>query len=308
MIIMKKKYSFLIITGICLVLVGLFLILILTRTNNITFLVMEKHYSLLYEEQPIIEIPIYSSHNNIDYFKKEQISKVTLFNNMDLFEAEIEEIKRTEETFKFQDKIYYKNVLTFKLPIETDQILNIDNANLKIEYINDEILTVKVGNISFFGENYPTNLKIHKVQGLVKDFGTYESLSGIILSISSLYDCQLTGIDFISPTILSNNDYIKVSDNLEYEHLTDPKVIFGNDFDNFKLSTNSFQNINLNKNIKKDVIIPLHYLEKEFVDSLGIIITYEVNGIVYKQVINPYKLFQTNKNEYFINKYAISTN
>ena len=73
-------------------------------------------------------------------------------------------------------------------------------------------------------------------------------------------------------------------------------------------SSSSFNPIDLDQNIAKDIIIPLTYTQKEFVDHLGLLIELDYNGSTYYQIINPYLLFTTSNIDYAIYEYEIINN
>lgn len=305
MIIMKKKFNIIIIITILLMIISIVLILHFTRNNNLTFIVFQKHYSLLYEEYPEFEISVYASNDKSEYFKDDYIDSGILYNNEDSYNVKVVNSSESIKT-KIKDKIYYEKKLTIKLDIDSSSLININNANLRINYITGEHLTIKVGNLNFLKAASSEHLKIHKVQAIVNDFGLYDSLSGIILSISSEEECQITNMTPISTTVNINNNYLFWEETIEYDHNKPLKEIFGDNYDSFNVSTKGFKTIKLNKNSKKDVMIPLYYIQNEYVDSLGIIVEYEINSVKYYQLVNPYKLYQSHKLTYFINEYKIS--
>ena len=55
-------------------------------------------------------------------------------------------------------------------------------------------------------------------------------------------------------------------------------------------------------------MIPLYYIENEYVDSIGFLIEFYINEQKFVQIINPYKLYQSHKMTYFLNEYKISRN
>ena len=308
MITMKKKYYNILIITIIVLLVGIFVVLVCTRTNNLSILVLEKHYSLLYDTVPKIDISLYSNYSESKYLKSNKIENVKIYNDTDLYTVKLDKIISTDNSITYHNNIYYENKLTLTLDVISEQAISIKNAKLLIEYDSDEFFDVGIGNIAFFKENVNDSLNIHKVQGIVNDFGLYQSLSAIHLKISSEYDFIINNISLISPTVNVNCNYLLYGDDLYYDHTTPVKEIFGNSFNSFICDNNSFSTIHFNKNIQKDVIIPLHYSEKELLDSVGLLIEYTINGVEYIYTINPYKLFNTNDIEYFLHEYKISTN
>lgn len=308
MITMKKKYCNILIITIIVLLLTMFVVLVCTRTNNLSILVLEKHYSLLYDTMPKIDISLYSNQPESKYLKSSKIENVKIYNDTDLYSVKIDEIVSTNNSITYQNNIYYENKLTLTLDVVSEQAISISNAKLLIEYDSDEFFDVEIGNIAFSKENINNSLNIHKVQGIVNDFGLYQSLSAIHLKVSSEYDLIINNISLISPTVNVNYDYLLLGDELYYDHTTPAKEIFGSSFNSFICENNSFSKIHLTKNIQKDVIIPLHYSEKELLDSVGLLIEYTINGIEYIYTVNPYKLFNTNDIEYFLHEYKISTN
>lgn len=308
MIIMKKKFSLILVISIILLIITAFVILICTRTNNLKVISINKHYSILYVNEPEIEISLYSNHQNSKYLKTDKVEAAQLYNENDLFNVRITEIRDTGNSITYQNTPFYEHKLLIKLDVTSDQLINMNNTNLRIEFNTNEKIEVKVGNISFFKQTNENNINIQKVQGIVNDFGIYQSLSAVKLRISSSNDCKITNIFLVSPSLTINYSKLLFADEIECEHNTPAKDIFGNDFDNFINNKGSFTEINLFKNIEKDVIIPLHYSEKELVDSIGIIIEYLINGVSYRQTINPYRLFNTTDLEYFIDEYRIINN
>lgn len=306
MIIMKKKFSVILISVIAILLFSIFMILICTRTNNLSIIVLEKHYSLLYEDVPKIEISLYSNHKDSKYMKKSKIENIKIYNDTDLISAKINEIASTSNVIYHQNVSYYENKFTLTLDVISDQTISIQNAKMMIEYDTNEVLDLKLGNIGFLKENTGTSLNIHKVQGIVNDFGMYQSLSAIHVKISSDHDCVIKNISLVSPTVKINYKYLIFGEQLSYDHTTLAKDIFGNSYNSFIDDNSAFSKQQLQKNIQKDVIIPLHYQKKELLDSIGIVIEYTVNDIKYIHTINPYKLFNTNDTDYFIHEYKLS--
>lgn len=42
-----------------------------------------------------------------------------------------------------------------------------------------------------------------------------------------------------------------------------------------------------------ELIIPMNYLQQSFINNVGVILTWEYQGSVYQQLLNPYILFKT---------------
>ena len=308
MIIMKKKYKIFLVISIIIILISLILLLNFTRDNNISFLTLKKHYSLIYNEYPEVEIHLYSSQSKSHYTKKDYMNTISIYNDDSLYKVNLETITNTKRIMYHNKEPYYEYILKLKFDLKSNDLIYIRNSKLQIKYSTEEILDVELGNICFSNNVTDNHFNVHKVQSIVNDFGTHESLVGVIMSLSTNYNCTIKNIKPISSSILINKEKIVVGNNLEYDHNELAVNIFGSDFNSFKYSTNTFSDITFNKNIKKDVAIPLCYIEKEYVDNIGFIIEYVIENITYYQIINPYKLFNTPNIGFFINEYRLSTN
>ena len=291
MIIMKKKFSIVLIVSIIVLLFGIFVILLCTRTNNLSIVAFSKHYSILYETVPTMDITLYGNHDKTSYLEMNKIENVKIHNKNDLFNVKINEINSTKNNIKYNNKTYYEYKVNITFDVVSEQLISIDDASLLIEYNTNEKLDVKVGNIAFYKEKAENNINVHKVQGIVNDYGLYQSLAAIQLNISCDYDCLIKNISLISSSTNINNANIIIGEDIIFDHATPAKNIFGSTYNSFISTNSSFPTFEIEQNIKKDVIIPLHYTNKELIDGIGLVIEYTINNVEYVQTINSYKLF-----------------
>ena len=305
MTIMKKKYKIIIaLAATAFVLIATCIIIVsIKRSEKIAFIMMEKHYSLLYEEKPELDLSLYASKQDNYYLDSAHIDKVFLYNDSDSYLTKVLSLTSENDTITFKDKDYYKNTLSLKLDIETNNPINISNAKVKIIYQNDYLLDLNVGNIAFQKASNNDDIQIQKVQSIVTTLDQGTTLAAVLLKLKVNDNVSIVNTNLISSSLRVNNDYCLVKEgNYEVENNVDLKVLFGDSYAITNQPTKGFQQVTLN-NEEKVIIIPLSYQNIEFVDNCGIVISYTLDGLEKTMIVNPYVLFRTMDNNSFIYEY-----
>jgi len=304
---MKKAFKIIIPVFIVLVVIVTTIIIISVKRNNKEYYMnFEKDYSIIYEELPTMDVSIYSTNPDSSLFNIDKIVSCSLYNLVDRYNIRVNECVDSDNTYELNNRIYYECILNFNLDFSSDGFIPIDNCYMEIIFNTNEKLKVKIGNICFTKATYEDHIKIKKVQSIVNSLGEFTSLTAIAIQIESKEDVKITNIIPISNTISINNQYLLVNENItDIDNSTPCTEIFGENYSCFKSSYESFKQININ-NKELQLIIPLTYNNKEFVDSLGLIIEYSIDGSNYKQIVNSYKLFSTTDVLYFAYEYELS--
>lgn len=279
--------------------------------NQDKFYVVKKHYSILCDSYPIIDIRIFSNSEDTEYLKKEKIIKSSIYNSQDFYSTEIINIEKMDGTKLIKNTQCFQYKIELKFNFEIDKILNILDAKLELMYSTNEKIIVNVGNICFDKKTNNNIINIGKVQAICNDLGNLESLVALKISVENDLSSaiRINSIKTLSQSIEVNNQYVIVTDhNTDVEHTTPLSQLFGNEYNLYLNSSCSFNPIDLDQNIAKDIIIPLTYTQKEFVDHLGLLIELDYNGSTYYQIINPYLLFTTSNIDYAIYEYEIINN
>lgn len=308
---MKKKYK--IILPIIIVLFVTIFIVILALTNNtkMSFYSVKKHYSVLTEEYPDLELIVYSNTDQNEYLNLEKIRKCSLYNEIDYYDVTLSSIELLNSKKTIDENEYYQYKLNIKLNFVIEKMLLINNAKLEINYSSNEKMIINVGNICFDKPLKDNYLSIDKVQGICNDLGNLESLTAVKISVSNNLDKTIVikSIKTISSSIKVNNDYILVKDyDTSIDHNTHTSQLLGTNYNLYVESKNSFEPIELTKNTEKDIIVPLTYKEKEFVDHMGFVIELEIENEKYYQIINPYTLFSSSNVSYALYEYEVIKN
>lgn len=308
---MKLRYKIIIPVSIVLLVTILVICLSFMGNNQDKFYVVKKHYSIICDSYPIIDIRIFSNSEDTEYLKKEKIIKSSIYNSQDFYSTEIINIEKMDGTKLIKNTQCFQYKIELKFNFEIDKILNILDAKLELMYSTNEKIIVNVGNICFDKKTNNNIINIGKVQAICNDLGNLESLVALKISVENDLSSaiRINSIKTLSQSIEVNNQYVIVTDhNTDVEHTTPLSQLFGNEYNLYLNSSNSFNPIDLDQNIAKDIIIPLTYTQKEFVDHIGLLIELDYNGSTYYQIINPYLLFTTSNIDYAIYEYEIINN
>lgn len=308
---MKLRYKIIIPVSIVLLVTILVICLSFMGNNQDKFYVVKKHYSIICDSYPIIDIRIFSNSEDTEYLKKAKIIKSSIYNSQDFYSTEIINIEKMDGTKLIKNTQCFQYKIELKFNFEIDKILNILDAKLELMYSTNEKIIVNVGNICFDKKTNNNIINIGKVQAICNDLGNLESLVALKISVENDLSSaiRINSIKTLSQSIEVNNQYVIVTDhNTDVEHTTPLSQLFGNEYNLYLNSSNSFNPIDLDQNIAKDIIIPLTYTQKEFVDHIGLLIELDYNGSTYYQIINPYLLFTTSNIDYAIYEYEIINN
>ena len=309
MIIMKKVSKIIIPFIILIIIITSIIIITNKRNTELSIIVPDKHYSLLYEDKPILNLKFYCSKDDPLIFDLNNISKASIYNEYDMYNCKIEEIIKSEDLTNYQNKDYYEGIFKIILNFTSNELIDIKNAYLKIIYNNEDELNIKIGNLCFYKSRSVNNITIKKVQSIVNPIDQYLSMVGIILEIEALSDLEIVNIIPISSSLKINNKYVKVNHEiLDYDNNMNIKEIVGNGYLLFSESSPLFTKIIINEKERIQLIIPFSYQVKELVDNCGLIIRYKINGEIFEQIVNPYKLFNSSTSQDFLYEYRLSKN
>lgn len=304
MIIMKKKYKIIIPIALVLIVALIVTIIVVSvkRSEKLNLLVLQKHYSLLYEDKPTLNVSVYSNKDNNYYLDQNNIDKSFIYNDTDSYATQVLSFTKQENTLNYKDKTYTENVISFKLDVDSNNLINIENAKAKIVYQNNDVLDLSLGNISFKKTDTTDNINVSKVQSIVTSFDNYTSLAGILLKLNSEKEVVIKNITPISSSLKINYNYclVKNSD-YEVQNNVDLKELFGDSYTPFNHSTTGFNELTLNG--EAVIVLPLTYMTNEFVDNCGLVIEYVMDDVTYFEIVNPYVLFKTADNSCFIYEY-----
>ena len=308
MIIMKKKLKVIFASFIIILTILTITLTLIGRTNNYKFLVFKKHYSVLTENKPALEVMLYTNVNENEYLKIDKIENCTVYNSTDFYKVSINQIENIQSERIIKENNYYQYKLHLEFNLELEDRLNIDDAILEVNYKSGEKLKVNVGNICFEKMKTDVILSTDLVQCVCNDIGNLETIGAVKISLKNDYEEEVVikNIVPISETIFINNNLVKIDEyKKEIDHTVSLSALFDTNYDFYSKSDELFTPIEFKIEDRKDIIIPLTYLEKQFVDHIGFILEIETNGETYFQIVNPYVLFSTSNLDYVTYEYEI---
>lgn len=250
------------------------------NSNKEEFVLCAKEaHSVTFNDEAIIDIPVYYTNENV-FNVSSSINSVSLSNLNTKVTCELKELTNNGIA-RYEDTNYY--LYNYRLMIPCLNDLFIDDALLTIESCNSK-LEIEVGTIALryiedLGE--PKDITINSSSVLAKS----QTIEGIIIEIENKtdYDVEIKNIEVDGNKVfvdLNNIKQIYKSYN-ESESILD--IIEG-----YNLYTKQ-PNFTLNEfviNGKINVVLPLKYLDKVLLLSTPIIITYEINGVSDKYILD----------------------
>ena len=291
---MKKRFSLIIIGVISLlVLVMVILIIHFHRPQNVIVCNFKKHYSVIYEDYPTVNLKLWVNEKDNPYFDVNNIEKATVTTNLDSYIVKVIDAQLADETSFYNEKEGYAASYTIKWDFVSDDLITMNNAVLDLNFKNNESLSINIGNLCFQKAINDHLVHINQIQSIVNDLGDLDTMVALKLSITSEEDCTIEQIIPISSSVSVNNDYVLVDADVSVDNEISYTTLFGASYSPFNSSSTNFNTIVLNKKINKEIVIPLAYSEKEFVDSLGFILVLNTSHGTIRQIINPYCLFST---------------
>ena len=259
MTIMKKQLIKIVI--ITVVIIGTILAIIIMNIHNskqVRFINYPNNYSICNTKD--LEVIIYSNVDKLECLKKNNISNILLEDiENNVYQLLINDISISEKEY-IEDDFYYPYHLKLSMTFLSDSIINMKDVKLIINTKISDIMSFNIGNISVVNSDFDKLLDTKSITSKTKKIDEYYTLDKIIIELCNK-----------QYSIVSLNNIILVSN---------------------VVKTN---NINLKLDVGENYCLEilLDYLEESFIDHVGIILEWEVNGNIYKQLISPYRLFKT---------------
>ncbi len=259
MIIMKKPFiKYLFLFFIFVVTIILVVVLNIKNSQKSNFLNYPTNYSLCNNNDLIVEI--YCDRKDLSFFEKEEILEISITDeDENYYQIKIKDIMRKEKKM-INNHNYYTYFLTFEIPFDSKEVVNMNRVKLNIVNKRGENIVFEIGNISMVSGDYFSLVDAKSITGMTKIVDNYTTLDKIKVE---LYNFQP------NPVILKNVELISsvVNTSIIETKLLNDKTI--------------------------ELIIPINYLQQSFINNVGVILTWEYQGSVYQQLLNPYILFKT---------------
>lgn len=267
------------------------------KPEVINYFSIENNYSRLLTTNEVLSIPIYFSDNKNFLIDSNNVSNVSLKNDIIEVAVDIKAINY-ESTMTYKNKTFYQYsfLIEFsKITIDNLEMEMLD-AKLLITYKNSEILEIEIGNLFLnFGDVQGSDhIDLRYLSGIVNEIDDKKYLVGIIIKVDN-FTTQPIQIKSISTNVSKMAFSIESSflSLHSFDSETDLEEIFG-EFDVLFFSVNSDFQLLLNDDYY--YVIPVMYQELVKINRLPIIIEYVYNNQEYRYVIDDFMFF----NERFV--------
>lgn len=255
---------------------------------------------ILINDDKQISIPLYINDEYSFYMDKKNISNIYLLNKDETnkYSLSINNIIKTN-TYVTKEKINLTKYL-FNLVFDyNENEIRIPDVYILLEYNNGEIHKLKIGSFIYINETNDVLINVHNFKGIVNKIIQNESnydLStvGVILNISSLSNVKINDIEVIHGNGRINKDQIVLLDSYDYDNSININELLDNEYRMNYIHSSLKNDILLDTN--KILLLPISYNNLEVIDKLGILITYQKGEEIYKQIIYPMPIFNSNGN------------
>lgn len=295
---MKKISKIIISVIVILTVIAVLLFLSFYKKSSIlTFITVPYDYIIKKEvdKDPLIYIPIFVDEKDSSFFSLNNIVRTKIkATNGDYFMVYIDNIKEADMA-SYDGKSYYEYDLTISLPLSSDEVLNINNAYLEFEYVNEEKLALNIGNICIYELGEVHNLTISRLRGFTMDIENKKMLAGTLIKFNHEEDVTITNIEPLSCQARINKKEVYKTD----EEFTLP--------DNYEIIGKNDNSIDIELGINDYLFIGLSYDEYCIAPQIGYVIYYTMNDTEYKEIISPFSYYKTD-DQFKIEKYEYETN
>lgn len=295
---MKKFYKIVLLCSVVAIVAIIISTVIIKKPKEIiTFLTAPHDHILLTKDgNSNLQVPLYSSEDT-PYLQKDMITKCYIKNvqTNEQYDIVINDIIKQKDTVKFEEKNYYSYKCSFDLNFYSNVGEYIKEAILVFNYLNEEVIELRIGSISVNQDIYSTDFNVTNMKGIVNEYEGTKMLVGVCLNLSSLSNLKIKEI--ISLSSITKVDLKNITEvNINIESINKINDIIPN----YQIITDNVGNkeIDLFENETKQLFIPLVYDKYQTVTSLGFKIVYEIDGKEKEGIIYPFVFFKTNNLEY----------
>ncbi len=301
----RTKWFIIITCLVSLIIISIIVVAFLRKKDYYYYFAKDDVY-YLDKSNPTFNVSIYSTHQDDYYLDMTSINSVVLKSQdrKEFYTLNLNKIVKEQQTEIYQNQTFYKYRFNLMLPLKEIDNFSLDDATLELNYISDESLSLKLGTFIMYDNLNDSHLTITKLKGVVNTIDNLQVLCGMGITISSKNNVTIKKIETLDQRININNDQIKVLENSDYLNETLMSTLLQDEYNPYHVNTTNNLDITINDTESKHYLIPFSYQKLFSIDTLGFIITYSLDGIIYQQLIYPFKFYATTTNSYEVIKYV----
>lgn len=235
-------------------------------------------------------------HLSTSYISSSVVSDISETN---VIPVTISSIKVQEETYIYHDKSYQFVDLTLKIAFDSpDFLIDIEDAILRIHYTNDEIISLRIGDLNYrFFDDVQNDLLIGNLQSTVLKVNDISSVSGIAIELTnnSTENIVITSAQLGTNMATVNNFLLTEIYQIPDLFSTPGDVVGNSEYNLYGQYEGYDKHIFVRENSSTLIYIPLNYKTKKvWLQRFYFTISYEISGEIREMIIDDIPYIRTN--------------
>jgi len=273
--------------------------LLLIREDIETVIISNNNVFSIYHSDNLekFEVELLTNTPDSFYFSEEYISAISVQNNEQTFALLLEDIDISNTYMEYLDEKFYQATLSLKLKIISNNIkINMTNANLVINYTNNQKLEIEIGEFNYlFKNDYDKDISLNNLSATYEEVNGINTVGGVNLDLGNRSDVNLVinQIRLLTTNVQANQERILQRDICPQTYSVNDCLGINNYNFNEDIDEDEV-NIILLKNNNLELYIPLLYLqETRFIHKFSISIIYTMNGVQKEYIIDDFPYMRT---------------
>lgn len=287
---LKKNYTKIILfTAVLSFLISLTVIIIKRNNREIVIVNYLQNY-IINDKYYEIGLNVYSSEKAIEFFDESLITSTSLTDSNQL--TNFCHLKLTSITCDKKSEKEYNYKIKFDFPILGNSVAYFENVELNIE-VSDKTLSIPLGNIIFVPAITNNILNITRIKGIVNKVNNMELLAAVVVDFGKDSDIRITNIDVLMPYMSVSTRNIK---EVSYDNILNDTEI-SQIIPNYNIFNSETKQISIKLNKEENsYLVPFTYHKQFFTNQAAVIVEFEYQGSLYKEIIPPYCYFNSSIN------------
>lgn len=300
---MKRKIALVITLGV-LVIITIIFLNVIKKNETFDVTLFKKSYSIITSDSndSYLEVLFYVSDKSVSFVRNDKIlrSSISDKNKDNLIELKAVDVVDRKYTQVIKNKKFhlYSFIFTPITEVNDDFVFELDKAYLNINNSDMEYMfyigSFYMTKVPFYGSQ--DDISLSNLKPLVGFLDRNKTLVGVGIELNNYTNKKITikSFEFLRSGIKASNKDIVISPN-NYYPSQDIDDILGYQYNVFESEfiDSAFEE-EIESKTKKEFLIPLKYHNKYSVNSLGIVITYEINNNIHKMYVDEFTFFKDN--------------
>jgi len=291
---MKIRGLYAVLAILCII----FTLFLLKETEEeCIILTAPKIYSIYHSDDlETIEIEILTNQTDHFYFDKDYINNLSIENEEYTFPVTLLDVISKNETIIFEDNPYQS--VTLKLRTElfsTDLLVQIEQANLSITYLNGENISLFIGEFNYlFKGEVRTELALQELSATYEEVDGVQTVGGVNLSLRNRSEqlLEIVDIELVASGVVTNLGMMQKREACLY-NMTVSDCLYIDAYSFHIEPVDTILHETVLSNHTWNGYIPLSYVDYPYIDEFAIIITYKMNGTLYQFVLDDFPFMRT---------------